>query len=490
MSKKKPNTPRLERKYEFDTDFQEAILHYTIQDKEGYKALAFYQDSYFTLAEHQILALAIKRYYNANKTLPKSFPVFKEYLRSVVFRLQGINGVITDDVKEAVLSIGNKLYSKPIRDSEAIFNHIIHFAQYTELKEHIAQADLRNYEAYEDFSKKIQKAISIGDRETQTNSTLLIADIRKRQNRRLIIENTAPTPFWQLNKYLNGGGYQEGSLICIIGRAKRFKTGFLVNLARHYLRLRKRVIYFDFENNIDPISLRFEQSLSKLTQEEVLSGEYNNQIQKKLRKYGRLGVEVAIERLPAYTTDVTGLQKKIDYYKSQGITFDVAVIDYIGLMDSISNNKDETKRISDAYVDVKNFAAYNKFDACFTAHHVTRQASDAREGTRYLPSDIAKCIDIHRHVDALYGLQENEQEKDGGVLRLEIIDQRNGQPEGRVFFWVDYERQHLAEFTRDQVTEYMKQAVLLGDDPNNSPKRKYQPKDNAHRRTKEELRDI
>ena len=50
-------------KFTFTTDFQFDLLRYTVQDKNGFKALELYDDSYFMLTEDAVIAHRLKSYY-------------------------------------------------------------------------------------------------------------------------------------------------------------------------------------------------------------------------------------------------------------------------------------------------------------------------------------------------------------------------------------------------------------------------------------------
>ena len=47
---------------------------------------------------------------------------------------------------------------------------------------------------------------------------------------------------------------------------------------------------------------------------------------------------------------------------------------------------------------------------------------------------------------------------EAGVMRLEVVEQRNGMRNGNCLFWVDIEKQSLKEFNRKEIMEYRKMA--------------------------------
>ena len=132
--------------------------------------------------------------------------------------------------------------------------------------------------------------------------------------------------------------------------------------------MKKNVLYVDLENGKDSMLTRLEQSLTGLTKLEVIEGANDKKIQRKIRKYLRLGSEIVVERLPALTTDADTIQRLMDmYYRVYGLRFDILIVDYLGKMGSLSKKTDDFGRISDAYMDVANLCDKNKIDHCWTA---------------------------------------------------------------------------------------------------------------------------
>lgn len=436
-------------KFKFDIDFQESILHYTIKDPHGVGALSLYDDSYFTLLSHSIIAHVLKSFHKKRKRIPSEASI-KESLRNF-FTEKKQRGSVTQNDYDDALKIIKKIYTTPIKDSDEIEESIVHFARYIQFKKQLENVNINDYSSYSIYADKLKEAQNIAIKNTEDYGTFLISGINDRAHNR-DGDVTFPTPYWQLNKLLNGGGTEMGNIIMVASQAKRFKTGALINIARGYLRMKKVVLYIDFENGAKAITTRSEQSIMQLKQDEVLSGEFDKKMMKQFRKYKRMGAEMIIKRFPSGTT-FQEIQTFTDsIYLKFGLKFNVVIADYLDLAGANSGQKDETQRIGDVYMDAKNFANHNQIESFWTASHVTREAGK-RRATKYEQNDLAKCIDKIRHVDIAIGLQESEQEIEAGVLRLEIMEQRNG-PLGKCLFWVDIPKQNLKEFNKTQVDEY------------------------------------
>jgi hypothetical protein len=445
-----------DHRFAFDIEFQEEILRFTVTDKkEGFKALLLYKEHYFSLIEHQAIAKALKDFYRKKKTVP-SKAVLKEGLRSLYVHRDYVQLILPED-KKRITSLVDSLYSRNAKDGETILEECIKFARYTELKDVVEKLDVTDYSQYDSLQRKIKHAINVGVDLNQEKGSFIVNDHGLRFRKRHLREPGYPTPFRQLNHLFDLGGLTTGQIVVVLAKEKKFKTATMVNLALGYLKMKKRVVYFDLENGEEALGMRVDQSLLDKSKKEIASGEYDKKLAKLFRKYKRLGIELVIKRMPAYRTTADDLQKFIDdYYAEFGLKFEQCFIDYVGLMAALSGKKDDTERISDAYVDIKNFAEFNRFESLWTSNHTTREGNK-REGTKYLSTDTAKCLDIARHIDVMVGLNQNEQEKQAGVMRMEMIEQRNGPQDGQCFFWINMPNQKIREFNHKEVEEYQHQ---------------------------------
>jgi hypothetical protein len=446
---KKTETEQI--KFKFTHEWQWDLLRYITLDKNGYKAITKVKDYYFTLIEHQVLGNCLIEYYKKNLKIPGE-TILRESLVSML-NSREYSKLITGVEQDNLLQLVPKLYVGSIRDADEIYKMVKQFSAYIRLKDLLEEIDPRDWESYQRYSHKFQNAIEDEDDQDERSNSFLLRSVSERQVRRKEHGPIVKTPFRQINALTNAGGYEKGSIIVVLDKQKKGKTTALVNIAKGYLRMGKKVLYLDFENGKDSILTRFEQSTNNLKKSEILDGEFDKRIKAKFRKYMRIGGEVVVERLPA-GSNTHHVQLIIDkYYREYGIVFDNILFDYIGKMGSVSGTKDETARISDAYVEVANLALRNNIDHVWSAHHVTREGAKLRMKTRYEGEDIAKCIDIGRHVHAVFGLNRSPEEEEAGFLRFEVVEQRDG-PMGRAVFTIDHETQVITELSKTERTAY------------------------------------
>lgn len=467
MAKKTSKNNKL--KFQYTPEYQWDLLRYIINDKMGHKALVKVRDHYFTLIEHQVIAYAIIEYYEKNHKIPGE-TILREQIITLLNSKNFVD-LVKKDQQDTIIRLIPQLYQGIIIDGDEIYNMCKTFSQYVRIKELLEEIDPRDWNQYRQFADKFYNVIEDQDEQDNRKMSFLFQDIKERQFRRQAEVIIIPTPFRQLNALTNAGGYEIGSIGVILDKEKKGKTAALVNIAKGYVRQGKKVLYIDYENGMDSILIRFEQSIMGMDKKTILSGQPDSQVQKKFRKYKRIGGEVVVVRVPA-GTNANDIQRIIDqYYREHGIRFEIIIADYLAKAGSISRKKDDTERISDAYEDFANLALRNKIEMIWTANHVTREGAKSRLRTRYESTDIAKCIDIVRHVHVILGLNRSVEEEEAGFLRFEVVEQRDG-IKGRAVFTIDSATQQLKELSKAQRAEYDEAfAISLEDDdkPKNTP---------------------
>jgi len=454
MAKKNRN------KFEFGTDFQELILQHTVTDQKGFKLLDLYQDTYFDLIHHSVVAYGLKKYYKKYKQIPE-LAYLSEFLRTL-YQTDAKNlRDLTPADKELVTNTLDRIYAGPVKNPNQIEEKCINFARYVNFKYAMEDVDINNYTSWESSIGKLKQANSIGSEIQENYGTFLVGGMPDRAHKRDISHMVCPTPFWQFNQLLNSGGTEKGNVICFLSKEKFFKTGALINVARGYLKHRKKGFYVDLENGESAIVTRTEQSVSNREQKDIQSGDLDNHLLKLMRKYKRIGAEMVVKRFPNLKTSCNDIQAWLDKLRLDfGFVPDFGIIDYGLLLAANSGQQKETERVSEAFLDLKNLAEQNKLDCLWTAAHTTREGNK-RAPFQFQSTDIAKCMDITKHIDALIGLQQNDDEEKANVLRMEVIEQRNGMRSGKIMFWMDIPKQRLTEFTHKQVKEYRNQEVKV-----------------------------
>jgi len=438
-------------KFTFDVGFQLEILRFIIQDKEGGLVLKRIKANYLTLIEHSIVVEGISRFYKKSSKIP-SKNVLKEVIKELLESRDYVDLVTKEDIPNINKVIDN-LYGIPLKDRDYIQKKVYEFTTFVEMKNLNDSFDLNDFQQYEEYYKKIDKILQRSRPKKEDEPLYLIRGLVERQFKRQADPAIIPCPFRQVNKLTNAGGFPSHSVGVLLDKPKARKTFMLVNLALGYLKMKKSVLFIDLENGKDQIMDRIVQSSISKSKAEVYSGEYDSLEAKHIRKLQRFGVELVVERLPAMVATTDHIQEIIHKLAQQGINIKVLMIDYAAKLASTKNDREDTERISNVYIDIQNLAETEDLDIVWTANHITREGKKHR-ATRYDENDIAGCIGIIRHVQVVYGLNATPQEEEEGIQRLELVVQRDGKPSGRCLLHVDVEKQKAREFTIEQRKKY------------------------------------
>lgn len=443
----------MEEKFKFTTEFQWDLIRYILIDKNGNRALKKVKDTYFTLIEHQVIVFSIQNYYKRHHTIPGETMLREEI--SILLNSKKYVDLVTKPEQMEILRLVKPLYVGIVKDGDKIYELCKQFHSYTRFKDSIEEVDINDFQSYQKYIRNLQESLRDDDEKEIATENLLFSNINQRQLNRQLNKTVVPTPFKQINDLTSADGMEKGSIIVLLDKQKKGKTAALVNVARGYAKMKKNCLWIEFESSRNEILTRMEQSVMSLSKKDVLSGNFDKKIQRRFRKYKRLGSEIVVVRLMSLVDDANSIQDVIDeYYREHGIRFNVLIIDFVALMASISKKTDDTSRIFNAYLDLNNLVIKNDIDHCWTANHVTREAAKARMRTRYLSTDTAKAIDINRHVHAIYGLNRTEEEEEAGLQRMELVEQRDGKPSGRAVFKVDLDKQRMDELSINGRKEY------------------------------------
>ena len=459
-------------KFEFGTDFQLDVLKLTLLDKLGYRALTYYDDSYFELIEHGIIAKSIELFFKKYKRIPSESLLLDQ--TTSLLKGSDYKDLITKEDEEDVLKLIKKIFRSKIKQGDIVLDKLSQFRSYIELKHVVENVDLINYESYSNFANQVKKAITDPLKIADLEGKFLVRDLQERQSERAIRNPIVPLPYKQLNDLTNANGYAKGAIIVILDKPKKAKTATLVNIAKQLMKQRRSVLYIDLENGDDEILMRLEQSMTNRNKREILSGEYNKDVMKTFRRYNRMGAELIVKEFPSYTTadDVAAFMDFM--YQEHGIRFDDIVVDYLALMGSTKvDNRDEFHRISSAYMEMRDMAKERNINHVHTAHHVKRNQDETkREKTSYIRDEIAKCIDIVRHVQMIIGLNRTEEEEAAGYQRLEIVEQRDGPSNGHAVMHFNQKTQNMKELSKKELGDFERifSHIFTGESPEEEAK--------------------
>jgi hypothetical protein len=348
----------------------------------------------FSTILYDTLYTVLYEFYTEYKALPKSFIDIKFFID---------NEVQIDDkgTKRAILAEFREVF-KPIEIQEDVaIDYIEKIVRNAMFKDFI-------YKMYE----KVDGTIELGQIEDSVKTCNTITSFRLNNKQYLLNKDSTMEsyreqlaqdakviefPFTQINEFLNRKGHSSPETIAVVGEEKSFKTGLMLNLAKHYILKGYNVFYADRENGADAILLRGLQALLNATTNELYENEndesYNNVI-------GTITGNLFIKKFTKKDTLLNVKNEVLHIQDKHNLKIDIIIYDYINIFNSIERTHNRKEQITNVWFDN---GEINTALNCISISPI-HCANDARGKLFFTSNDTGDDKDIGRTASYLYGL--------------------------------------------------------------------------------------
>ena len=230
------------------------------------------------------------------------------------------------------------------------------------------------------------------------------------------LEGRVSTGFPLLDERLQGG-LGAGETGIILAPAKNGKTTALVSFAANALFRQKKVLYVTLELSQKVISARFDCNIFGQTLEVIKSKPKTFMESMQRIREEIVGGNLHIAEFPTKSLTVHRLGELIEKQKPE-----IVFIDYASLLRP-SRSKDERRfELSDIHESLRGVAG-KEHVPIWTAHQANRPAFRAKEvGMEHTSEDIQ----VAGIADVIISLNQMDEEKRSGILRLHIAGNRLG----------------------------------------------------------------
>ncbi len=224
------------------------------------------------------------------------------------------------------------------------------------------------------------------------------------------------------------GGYGESELVCYLGEQGVGKSVWLCNDAASYSLQGYNVLYVSAEMSDIIIGKRIGSIIFdiplKLWDKWI---EKPERIERKRDEFESMGIcpgdIICVQLADPTSLDIERIALK--YEKELGITFQVIISDYIGIMSDYRNpNGDQMyTKLKNISKDFRDILIRNKWKVGITAQQVGRGAwnsSDIRI------ADVAESAGIAHNADVIYGIIQDSDMDEANVFWLKALKLRNG----------------------------------------------------------------
>ena len=236
------------------------------------------------------------------------------------------------------------------------------------------------------------------------------------------------TGFTDLDRMTSG--LQEGDLIVIAGRPSMGKTSLALNIAEHVaLVLKMPVAIFSMEMGATQLAMRLMGSVGRLDQQKIRTGRLTNDDWERLS--GALGklndAPIHIDETPAMNAlEVRARARRLA--RQYGGKLGVIVVDYLQLMEAVSDGENRATEISEISRSMKALAKELKVPV--VALSQLNRSLEQRPNKRPVMSDLRESGAIEQDADLILFIYRdevyNEDTQEKGVAEIIIGKQRNG----------------------------------------------------------------
>lgn len=427
--------------HQFDDAFQEQLAaHYLRDDVFVQSAGSLVEPDYF---ENETLAalVACQREYLNRYGACCTLKTFVQVMQ----RMIAAKRVKIADMNEAKRLLG-VIHKDPLKDRQFVIDTIAEFAR----KQALANATIEVVDALDtgDIAKidksllAMEEAKSVGAADA-ARATEFVTSRQERQQQRAqraaggFLNGGITTGHPELDTKLTphrGWGRKELSIL--MAPPKGGKTAAMIHFAKNAAEAGFNVFYASCEVSEEIIGDRLDGNISGVPLRELDSraSDVDAALQQWENKpgIGRLDVQA----FPIRTLKVSELTRILKKRESQGIKYDMIVVDYLGIMRPETHYADKRFGLAEIGQDLRAMATvFNA--AVLTAYQTNREGTKKAQRHVSDGTDAADDYEVVRTADALITINADEDMKQTGQVLLYFSEMRNAESGLKVRFEQD-----------------------------------------------------
>lgn len=232
-------------------------------------------------------------------------------------------------------------------------------------------------------------------------------------------------------------GWGRKELTILMGPPKSGKTAALIHFAVAAARSGKNVFYASCEVSEEIIGDRSDANISGIALKELekRADEVDAAIEQWEKTPG-LG-KLIVQAFPIRTLKVSELTRILKRYEAQGITFDMIVVDYLGIMKPEQHYAEKRYGLADIGQDLRAMATiFNA--AVLTGYQTNREGTKKAQRNVSDGTDAADDYEAVRTADALITINADEDMRMNGEVLLYFSEMRNAESGIRLRFGQDF----------------------------------------------------
>ena len=376
----------------YNLAFERSILSSIVFEPSQFDELsvALKKDDFYLPAHQDIFKVMIL-------LLQKDQPIDEEFIKKELIKIKKFDEQVMLEILSANPISNTKAYVEEIKD-KSLKRHLLTLT--TEIKRVTVEEELPASEVIDIVEKKLyeitqdSQTSDFKDAPKMTYDTMeYIKEMKARGNNVLVGVDTG---YHELNKMTTGFG--KGDLVIIAARPAMGKTSFILNTVNSLIVQGKGVAFFSLEMPAEQLMLRLLSIQTSIPLQKLRVGDINDDQWSSLTG--------AIDRMNSaklYVDDqgslnINQLRSKLRKLKNQHPEIEIAVIDYLQIMQGVGN-QDRHLQVSEISRGLKMLA--RELEMPVVALSQLNRGLEARADKRPMLSDIRESGSIEQDADII-----------------------------------------------------------------------------------------
>lgn len=408
-------------RYEFDTDFQQKIAAMILRDTQFAQMTdGLIKPDYFENSAYAALISVATRYYEKYKKAPGDKAtlgaLIKDSLRTKL---------LTPELARIAIIAVPDLFTTDVSDRDYVADSVATFARHQATAIAImASVDLVDKRDFEAIGLLMRKAIDTGVASNAGSYDYGEEAQRRMQGRLdraagLLPPTGITTGFKILDGYLYHKGWGRKELSVLMGGPKAGKSMGMISFGVNAIAAGYRTLYVTLEVSKEIIAERIDANIAERVINELHL--HPHDVKEKVDAFMAKAAPFKIQEYPTGTMRPSDLRRLIENYKSQGVVFDLVIVDYADLMAPEKATDSVTENSKSVYVNLRGMAMQEGY-AMLTATQTNRTGAGKAVATM---GDVADDFNKVRIADVLISINVSDEDRVKQEARLFFAACRN-----------------------------------------------------------------
>ena len=376
----------------YNLAFERSILSSIVFEPQQFDELstALKRDDFYLPAHQDIFGAMVT-------LLQKDQPIDEEFIKKELIKIKKFDEQIMLEILSANPISNTKAYVDEIKD-KSLKRHLLTLT--TEIKRVTVEEELPSAEVVDIVEKKLyeitqdNQTSDFKDSPRMTFDTMeYIKEMKARGNSVLVGVDTG---FNELNKMTTGFG--KGDLVIIAARPAMGKTSFILNTVNSLIMQGKGVAFFSLEMPAEQLMLRLLSVQTSIPLQKLRVGDMNDDQWSSLN-----GAIDKMNSAKLFVDDqgsinINQLRSKLRKLKNQHPEIEIAVIDYLQIMQGVGN-QDRHLQVSEISRGLKMLA--RELEMPVVALSQLNRGLESRNDKRPMLSDIRESGSIEQDADII-----------------------------------------------------------------------------------------